>query len=189
MTGGSPVQVVPLSRRGRSARRQPIGYAGLISRPPMAAGQDGGAGSTAADGASQADFAQDEHAGTERMRVNSSDLLSRLPFGDAINLAALVGTGQMSWQDVNIALAARIKLAAAREIRRRTESKRQWDENVGACAEWEEARRTGESEIWARYHARCDAVFADRRGPLDAGRQSIELLFSRERILDRLRDN
>ena len=46
---------------------------------------------------------------------NSSHLFGRLPFGDAVRLAALVGTGQMTWAEVNAALDAKIKLAIARE--------------------------------------------------------------------------
>ena len=178
------MQIVPLKRHEHAVRRQPIGYAGLISFPAKV---DGTHGSTAPGTARQADVAE-EHAGAEQMHIDSTDLMSRLPFGDAIALAALVGTGQMSWQEINAALAASIKLAAAGEIRRRTEAGRQCGENLDACTEWQEAKRAGESEIWARYHAQCDAVFADRRGSTDKGWRSIELLFSRQRILDRLRD-
>lgn len=179
------MQIVPLSRPEHAARRQPIGYAGLMSCPAKA---DGTHRSTVAGTVSQADFAEDEHACAKVMHFGSTDPMSRLPFGDALALAALVGTGRMNWQEIHAALAARMKLAAADEIRRRTEANRQCGENADACTEWQEAKWTGEQEIWVRYHAQCDAIFADHLDPLDTGWQSIELLFRRERILDHLRN-
>src|SRR5689334_13843760 len=81
MTGGRPVQVVPLSRPGRAARRQPIGYAGLISRTHWPADvADCAHGSAAHGTAHQADFARHEDTAAEQMRT---DLLPRLPLGDA----------------------------------------------------------------------------------------------------------
>jgi hypothetical protein len=179
------VQIVPLSRLGHGARPQPIGYAGLMSCPAKV---DGSHRSTAADTVSQADFTEGEQAGAGQMHFGRRDPMSRLPFGDALALAALVGTGRMSWQEINAALAARMKLAAADEIRRRTESDGQCGGNVDACTEWGEAKRAAESEIWARYHAQCDTVFADHCDPMDIDSQSLELLFRRERILDRFRN-
>ena len=111
---------------------------------------------------------------------NSSRLFGRLPFGDAVRLAALVGTGQMIWAEVNAALDAKIKLAIARE-------------SVGRGAPdpheaWEEAKRAAEDEIWARYHAKCDAVFADDGDAVSTDPWSREHLRDRERILERLRN-
>ena len=111
---------------------------------------------------------------------NSSHLFGRLPFGDAVRLAALVGTGQMIWAEVNAALDAKIKLAIARE-------------RVGRGAPdpheaWEEAKRAAEDDIWARYHAKCDAVFADDTDAVSTDPWSREQLRDRERILERLRN-
>ncbi|MBA4096492.1 MAG: hypothetical protein C0484_06920 [Rhodospirillum sp.] len=108
---------------------------------------------------------------------NSSHLFARLPFGDAIQLAALVGTGQMTWPEVNAALDAKIKLAIA-QLR-------------GAPADphaaWEDARRASEDDIWARYHAKCDAVFADDATVDETDLWSTEALRAREQRLNRLR--
>ena len=110
---------------------------------------------------------------------NSSQLFARLPFGDAVRLAALVGTGQMIWAEVNAALDAKIKLAIARE--------RGGQDAPNPHEAWEEARRTAEDEIWARYHAKCDAVFAEDTDGASTDPWSREQLRDRERVLERLR--
>jgi hypothetical protein len=109
---------------------------------------------------------------------NSSHLFARLPFGDAVRLAALVGTGQLTWAEVNAALDARIKLAVIRA--RGGDDRRSMD----AHEVWEQARRTAEEDIWARYHARCDAIFARDTA---AHSSPQEQLRNRERSLSRLR--
>ena len=111
---------------------------------------------------------------------NSSHLFARLPFGDAVRLATLVGAGQMTWPEVNAALDATIKLAVA-QLRggRRAPA----DPHEA----WEDARRAGEDEIWARYHAKCDAVFADDAPVDETDLWSREALRDREQILNRLR--
>jgi hypothetical protein len=114
---------------------------------------------------------------------NSSHLFARLPFGDAVQLAALVGTGQMTWPEVNAALDAKIKLAIAQLRARRGERHAPADPHEV----WEDARRAGEDEIWARYHAKCDAVFADGTSADETDLWSTEALRDRERMLDRLR--
>ena len=111
---------------------------------------------------------------------NSSHLIGRLSFGDAVQLAALVGTGQMTWTEINSALDAKIKLAIARQRAR---------PNALAPHEaLEEARRTREDEIWACYHAKCDAVFAEDTDAASTDPWSREELRERERILERLRN-
>jgi hypothetical protein len=112
---------------------------------------------------------------------NSSQLFARLPFGDAVRLAALVGTGQMTWAEVNGALDAKIKLAIARELGGGD------DRSPGPHEAWEAVRRTAEDEIWACYHAKCDAVFANDTVEASSDPWSRELLRDRERILNRLR--
>jgi hypothetical protein len=101
----------------------------------------------------------------------STDLFPRLPFTDAVALAALVGTGRMSWPELDAALDAMVKLAAA--------------EAFGVRSSAEAGKRTVEDEIWARYHAQCDEVFAGSIGPADTCPP--ERLWRTERILDRLR--
>jgi hypothetical protein len=115
---------------------------------------------------------------------NSSHLFARLPFNDAVQLAALVGTGQMTWPEVNAALDAKIKLAIAQLRARRGERR----PPAGPHEAWEDARRAGEDEIWARYHAQCDAVFADDATVDETDLWSPEAMRDRERILNRLRD-
>jgi hypothetical protein len=112
---------------------------------------------------------------------NSSHLFARLPFGDAVRLAALVGTGWMTWTEVNAALDAKIKVAIAGEVDdhdRRSPDPRE---------AWQQARRAEEEDIWARYHAKCDAVFAADTAEMATDPWSREQLRDRERILDRLR--
>ena len=113
---------------------------------------------------------------------NSSHLFARLPFGDAVQLAALVGTGQMTWPEVNAALDAEIKLAIA-QLRARATTRAPADPHEA----WEGARRAGEDEIWARYHAKCDAVFADDATVDETDLWSTEALRDREQMLNRLR--
>ena len=115
---------------------------------------------------------------------NSSHLFARLPFNDAVQLAALVGTGQMTWPEVNAALDAKIKLAIAQLRARRGERRPPADPHEA----WEDARRAGEDEIWARYHAQCDAVFADDATVDETDLWSPEAMRDREQILNRLRD-
>lgn len=112
---------------------------------------------------------------------NSSHLFARLPFDDAVRLAALVGTGQMSWAEVNAALDARIKLAIAGALGAPD------DGSPDAHETWEAARRAAEDEIWARYHAKCDAVFANDTDTVTTDPWDRERLRDRERILNRLR--
>ena len=114
---------------------------------------------------------------------NSSHLFARLPFGDAVQLAALVGTGQMTWPEVNAALDATIKLAVAQQSAGRGERRARADPHEA----WEGARRVGEDEIWARYHAKCDAVFADDAAVDESDLWSSEDLRNREQMLNRLR--
>jgi hypothetical protein len=125
---------------------------------------------------------------------NSADLLPRLPFDDAVKLASLVGTGQMTWPEINAALDARIKLAMADALDRQREqldlpppSSQQSDRAWDAYCDWDEAKRNGEAEIWARYHAKCDAEFAGDTRFLDTGSRALEQLLDRERTLDGLR--
>jgi hypothetical protein len=109
---------------------------------------------------------------------NSSHLFARLPFGDAIRLAALVGAGRMTWAEVNAALDARIKLAIAQHRGRR---------DARHPDAWEAARQAREDDIWARYHAKCDALFAEDTGCDAADPWDRDALRDRERMLDRLR--
>jgi len=112
-----------------------------------------------------------------RLPRTGTDLFARLPFIDAVALAALVGTGRMTWPELTRALDALIKLTAA-------------DAVGGHCAKHparssgDAAKHTVEEEIWARYHAQCDEVFA-RSSPRDTW--SPEHLWRTERILERLR--
>ena len=114
---------------------------------------------------------------------NSSHLFARLPFGDAVQLAALVGTGQMTWPEVNAALDAKIKLAITQLRARRGK----WRAPADPHEVWEDTRRAGEDEIWARYHAKCDAVFASDATADETDPWSTEALRDREQMLDRLR--
>jgi hypothetical protein len=110
----------------------------------------------------------------EVQRRTGADLFDRLPLEDAMKLAALVGIGRMTWQAVHAALDAMIKLAAADAL----------DEHSDECHA-PSAERITESEIWARYHAQCDEVFAADASFADE--RSPEQLWRRERILGRLR--
>jgi hypothetical protein len=112
---------------------------------------------------------------------NSSHLFARLPFGDAVRLAVLAGTGQMSWTEINAALDAKIRLAIARKLGR------QEDRCPDRHHAWDEAKRSAEDGIWSRYHAKCDAVFANDTIETSTDPWSREELRARERILDRLR--
>jgi hypothetical protein len=114
---------------------------------------------------------------------NSSHLFARLPFGDAIQLAALVGTGQMTWSEVNAALNAKIKLAIAQLRAGSGERHARPDPHQA----WEQARRAGEDEIWARYHAKCDAEFADDTTGDETDPWSTAQMRAREQVLSRLR--
>jgi hypothetical protein len=123
----------------------------------------------------------------------SVDLLPRLPFADAVELASLAGTGKMTWPEINAALDAKIKLATREVLERQRElcdpapPRQESDKAWAAHNAWDEAKRTGEREIWARYNAKCDELFANDCGPSDTGPRSLEQLFRRERILDRFR--
>jgi hypothetical protein len=109
---------------------------------------------------------------------NSNHLFARLPFGDAIRLAALVGAGRMTWAEVNAALDTRIKLAVAMHRSRR---------DARHPDSWEAARQAREDDIWARYHAKCDALFAEDTAGDAADPWNRDALRDRERMLERLR--
>ena len=104
-----------------------------------------------------------------------ADLFARLPFDDAMKLAALIGIGRMTWPEIHAALDAVIKLAVT------DATDEQSDERRTSPA------RIAEDEIWARYHAQCDEVFAGDVNLPDVNERSREQLWRRERILDRLR--
>jgi hypothetical protein len=114
---------------------------------------------------------------------SSTDLLARLPFHDAVILAALVGTGRMTWPEVNAALDAMIKLAAAEAFGE------QPDEHYTAARTRHAVRQTVEDEIWARYHAQCDEVFANGAAASDMATQAPEQLRGTEQTLNRLRSS
>jgi hypothetical protein len=115
---------------------------------------------------------------------NSSHLFARLPFHDAIRLAALVGTGRMTWTEVNAALGAKIKLAIARLRAKPGDGSAQPD----AHETWQQAQRAGQDDIWARYHARCDAVFAAGSTTDGIDRRSTARVRHNELVLNRLRN-
>lgn len=115
---------------------------------------------------------------------NGSHLFARLPFDDAIRLAALVGTGQLTWTEVNAALDAKIKLAVARLRAGSGDGVASSDPHDV----WEAAQRAGEDDIWARYHAKCDAVFAADSTADELDRWSTEHIRHNERVLNRLRN-
>jgi hypothetical protein len=146
---------------------EPVGGASEATTPTRAISAWGGA---AAEQRRRADWL------AVGLPHNSSHLLARLPFGDAVQLAALVGTGQMTWTEINAALDAKIKMAIAGDSGGQDRSSDPRDA-------WEQARRTAEEDIWARYHAKCDAVFADNT----ANTESDELLRDRKRRLNHLR--
>jgi hypothetical protein len=116
--------------------------------------------------------------------LDSSHLFARLPFNDAIRLAALVGTGRMTWTEVNAALNARIKLAITRLRAGPGDGSARLDPHEA----WEQAQRSGEDEIWASYHAKCDAVFAEDSSAEGIGRWSTARMRDNELVLGRLRN-
>jgi hypothetical protein len=81
----------------------------------------------------------------------------------------------MTWPEIHAALDAVIKLAV-------TDAAGEQSEERGASP-----ARIAEDEIWARYHAQCDEVFAGDASLPDVNERSREQLWRRERILDRLR--
>jgi hypothetical protein len=147
---------------------EPVGGASEATTPTRAISARGGA---AAEQRRRADWL------AVGLPHNSSHLFARLPFGDAVQLAALVGMGQMTWTEINAALDATIKMAIAGDHGDQ-------DHRSPAPHEaWEQARPTAEEDIWARYHAKCDAVFADDTAKMDSDEQ----LRDRERRLNHLR--
>ena len=163
---------------------EPTGLKSFPERTEAAERRNGAASSARAESAWRASVAEQRRR-AEWMAIslphNSCHLFARLPFEDAVRLAALVGTGQMAWAEINAALDARIKLVIAG--RRRAQGHR----SPAPHDAWEEARRIGEDEIWARYHAKCDAVFAQDADTDAADPWTREQLRATERILDRLR--
>ena len=185
MPGSSSSQ--PASRAGNVLPLHPQGIdlAGLKSRPGR--GEAAGLRHEATAAARAISAWHGSPAEQRRRREwlatglphNSSHLFARLPFGDAIQLAALVGTGRMTWAELNAALDARIKLAIAGH--RDRQAMRHPDA-------WEAARQAREDEIWARYHAKCDAVFAENAEDAAADPSCRDALRNRERMLERLRN-
>jgi len=117
-------------------------------------------------------------------------LLPALPHQDAIMLALLVASGQMTWPEINAALDAKVKLATVDKLDRHRQqhgaTPPSWrhEDAWAAHRAWHEARRTGEREIWARYNAKCDAVFANAPAPSGARARAHDDLLNREQVLD-----
>lgn len=109
---------------------------------------------------------------------SSADLLPHLPLQDAVTLAALAGTGRMTWAEINAALDAMIKRAAAHAH----------DGAAGEPSAAPSGKKTADDEIWARYHAQCDEVFAGASLPADKADGASAQLWRTERVLNRLRD-
>lgn len=188
MPGCCPPRSVPFSDNVRPLYPQALESTGLKS---FLAQPDNVSSGSKATASARAISAWHAAAAERRRRTdwlaiglahNSSHLFARLPFGDAVRLAALVGTGQMAWAEINAALDAKIKMAIADERGGRDRL------SPGPFDVWEQARRTAEEDIWARYHAKCDAVFADDIDEPSTDPWSREGLRDRERALGRLRD-
>lgn len=184
MPGSSSSQPAPYAGNVLSLHPQGIDQTGLKSR--LAHG-DAGRLRRQATAAARAISAWHGSPAEQRRRRewlatglphNSSHLFARLPFGDAIQLAALVGTGRMTWAEINAALDARIKLAVARQ---------RGPYRTNPQEAWDTARHAREDEIWARYHGKCDAVFAEDAEDAAADPWCRDALRDREWMLDRLR--
>jgi hypothetical protein len=180
MPGCCPSQTLPGLGNVHPLYPQALESTGLKSRAGRSAAAGERSDATASARAISAwQAAAEQRRRTEWLAIelphNSSRLFARLPFSDAVRLAALVGTGQMTWAELSAALDAKIKLAIGQDDRSPHEA-------------WEAARRTAEDEIWARYHAKCDAVFAHDTAEAVANPWSREELRDRERILNRLRN-
>jgi hypothetical protein len=191
MPGCSPLQVTPNSSVAPLLFSQVSDKAGLNSRSagseatnrparPALLASTRAANPAGRDAAAAWHGRYQEWMEADACPRTRTDLFARLPFDDAVNLAALVGTGQMTWPEVNAALDAMIKLAAAEALDGRG------DEHHSVQAP-HPAEQIAEKEIWARYHAQCDEVFASDANAAAADQRSAEELWRTERILDRLR--
>jgi hypothetical protein len=180
MPGCYPPQPLPNSGNVHPLYPQAFGVSGLNSFDVQAEPIGGASEATTPARAISAwtDAAAEQRRRADWLAIglphSSGHLFARLPFGDAVQLAALVGTGQMSWTEINAALDAKIKMAVGGDQDHRSPAPH---------AAWEQGRRTAEEDIWARYHAKCDAVFADDT----ANTKSDDLLRDRERRLSHLR--
>jgi hypothetical protein len=106
---------------------------------------------------------------------------------DAIALASLVATGKMTWPEINAALNVMIKRAVSEQLARMPRGYNGPYDAQAAYEAWQDARSNGEKEIWARYHAQCDALFAEDSGPVGKGPAAIEQVLKGERLLDAFR--
>jgi hypothetical protein len=111
MPGSNPVQIRLISSKVHVLLLQKIERKGFKSFPPRPAAAvtsaRTGSGLTMPSFAQAANLARGRAAYAERarytewlgtsLRRTNTDLLARLPLGDAVKLAALVGTGQMTW--------------------------------------------------------------------------------------------
>jgi hypothetical protein len=180
----SALQVTTSPDKAQASFPQVIEHTGLKSREPRSRALGERARVLVAIPCPSADSAGRDAAASWRRRCQEwmraagaqppcgTDVFARLPFDDAIKLAALVGIGRVTWQEVHAALDAMIKLAAAEAL----------DKHLDRLPP-HTAQRIAEDEIWGRYHAQCDEIFAGA----DADDRSPEQLWRRERILNRLR--
>jgi hypothetical protein len=190
MPGCSPLQVIPISDKVAALVPQAIEKAELRSLPPISRAPAIRGHARKPASPKPADLAARDSAAAWRTRYlewmetdlprASTRLLARLPLGDAVKLAALVGAGRLTWAEINAALDAMIKLAAVDAL------DGGGDEH-DASPEKNSTGRVSEDEIWARYHAQCDEVFARDGSPTNTGASSREQLWRTEQILDRLR--
>jgi len=130
-------------------------------------------------------------------RRTSGDLAATLPDADKAQLQALVDDGDMTWDDINAALDARIKQATNSLLTEQGDTLNQmpasWQASQdawGAYQSWNTAARDGKTAIYARYGEKFAEVMANDPGPTegtDTDPQALAKLLAREGVLDRYR--
>ncbi|HEY1385957.1 MAG TPA: hypothetical protein VGF43_20190 [Dongiaceae bacterium] len=117
------------------------------------------------------------------LRRSGVALTARLPHRDALTLAWIAATGTMTWPEINVALDATIKRAVSEQLAGMAQHLDGSRDARTVHDAWQEARSNGETEIWGRYHAQCDAFFAEESAPVGKGPAAIEQVLKSEQHL------
>ena len=129
---------------------------------------------------------------------SAADLVADLSVEDRASLQGLVDSGQMTWNDIQTALDARIKTATNEQLSAQKDEldkmPASWQKVLdvqAASQSWDKALMEGRSAIEKAYQVRYEAVMANDPGPTegtDTDPRALQKLMAREGTLDAYRE-
>jgi hypothetical protein len=139
-----------------------------------------------------------QHWVSDNFRRTGADLIADLSAEDRASLQGIVNSGQMTWDDVQTALEAKIKTATTEQLSAQKDQldkmPASWQKVLDAQAasqSWDRAMMEGRSAIMKAFLAAYDAVMANNPGPVDGtdiDPHALQKLTAGEGTLDRCRE-